>query len=79
MRNAGLSLTLVTSLVAGCVTEPDQTAQFDDISAKARDALPEGTSLEDVAKDNDGCYSVFDHGDQWVRPLLDNQGNQICD
>lgn len=71
--------------IAGCATEngpedPSVTPDFGpEISDRARAALPEYAGPDDVLKDNQGCYAVFDAGDQWVRPLLDQQGDQICD
>ena len=77
MKRSGWLLILVVGFAAGCSSDSAQTADSSDISARAREALPEWVNLEDVLKDNTGCYAYFDRGAKWVRPVLEDQGRPI--
>jgi len=74
----GVFLVLSACLQAETREEPEK-ADWSGISDKARAALPDHTGPEDVLRDNTGCYAIFDRGDNWVRPLLNAEGDQICD
>jgi hypothetical protein len=70
---------VVAVTAAACQAPPTSGAGYSDISAKARAALPESSSLEDVLRDNEGCYSIYMEEENFVRGLLDDSGAQVCD